>query len=104
MGNETSLPEGGAEDFEEQARAPPTAIDPASGVPAGPSAPMQQPSSSRGSRPGARMIGAVFGKAGGSPARGERGPPPPQQQQHQGNMYYPEHHHYQQQGHLRMEE
>ena len=32
MGNETSLPEGGAEDFEEQARAPPTAIDPNSGT------------------------------------------------------------------------
>eukprot|EP00977_Amphora_coffeiformis_P029713 scaffold42455_cov183-Amphora_coffeaeformis.AAC.5 len=91
MGNETSLPEGAAEDFEEQARAPPTAIDP-SGASA-PPPPPQQTSNTRGPRPGARMIGAVFGKSSGSsPARSEKGPSTQQvqQQHHPSNMYYPE--------------
>lgn len=89
MGNETSLPEGTAEDFEEQAKAPPTAIDP-SGAPAAASS-SSNSSNLRSSRPGARMIGAVFGKSNSSPSRGDRGPSQQQQQQLQANMYYPEH-------------
>ena len=96
MGNETSLPEGAADDFEEQAKAPPTAIDPSGGsAPPQQQQPQQTSNNTRGPRPGARMIGAVFGKSSGSsPMRSEKGPPPQQlqqqQQQHQ-NVYYTEH-------------